>query len=67
MNGSELNRFAILLMLFGGFLQLTGAINGYGGIPSYGIHIMFLALVLGLFALFFTVLSAVYPSNVSEE
>lgn len=52
MNGASVQRFAILLVLFGGILHLTGAVeNNYLGLPSYGMPIVFLALLLGVIGL----------------
>jgi hypothetical protein len=52
MNDSDLQRFAILLMLFGGFLDLGGGVTGdYAGIYQYGKLMMVLALILGLVTL----------------
>ncbi|WP_440988738.1 hypothetical protein [Haloarchaeobius baliensis] len=51
MVGASIQRFSILLLLFGGFLDLNGTISGYMGAPVYGFPLMIFALVLGLFGL----------------
>ena len=49
MTGPALQRLGILLILFGGFLELSGGVRGdYAGLPRYGVPIMVLGLLVGL-------------------
>lgn len=49
MTDDRLQRFAIVLMLFGGFLDLHGAIEGnYLGVYGAGQIIMLLALIISI-------------------
>ncbi|MFC4553126.1 MULTISPECIES: hypothetical protein [Halorussus] len=50
MDAGALQRFALLLMLFGGVLELSAAVQeSWGGLFDLGIPIMFLALFVGTF------------------
>ncbi len=51
MVGAAIQRFSILLLLFGGFLDIYAAIEFPSGLPALGRGIMLLALVLGIVGL----------------
>ena len=47
-----LQRFALLLVTFGGFLELIGGVRGdYTGLPAYGGPVLILGLLVGLIGL----------------
>ncbi|WP_135305205.1 hypothetical protein [Haloarcula amylovorans] len=53
MKGPAMQRLSILLMLFGGFLEMAGGLRGnYAGLPAYGLPIMVVALLVGGLGLF---------------
>jgi hypothetical protein len=65
-------RFSILLMLFGGFMEISGLLSyGFGGIHKYGQPMMAIAIILGTTAfvidIYSEIISPKIHKNTSEE
>lgn len=59
MNDAAIQRFALLIVVFGGFIDLSGRVQGdYSGLPSYGTPLMILGLLIGILGLYFGVASS---------
>lgn len=49
MKGPSIQRLALLLVIFGGFLEITGAVSGdYSGLPTFGGPLMLLGFFIGI-------------------
>lgn len=56
MLGPAIQRFALLLVTFGGFLEVVGGVRGdYTGLPSLGIPVMLLGVAIGVVGLYVAV------------